>query len=47
MFTMQADNQFALQTVVVLISVNGYTVYDREVKTIQSFLDGLVLENCQ
>ena len=45
MFAMQANNQFALQTVVVLITVNGYPVYNNEIKSIQSFLERFVFEN--
>ena len=45
MFAMQANDQFALQTVVVHVTVNGHPVYNDEIKSVQSFLERFVLEN--
>lgn len=45
MFTMQANDQFAFQTVVVLVTVDGYSVYNNEIKSVQSFLERFVFEN--
>jgi hypothetical protein len=45
MFAMQANDQFALQTVVVLITVNRYPVYNNKIKAVQSFLERFVFEN--
>ena len=45
MFAMQANDQFAFQTVVVLITVDGFPVYDDEIKSVQSLLERFVFEN--
>ena len=34
MFAMQANDQFAFQAVVVLITVDGFPVYDDEIKSV-------------
>jgi hypothetical protein len=45
MFAMQANDQFAFQTVVVLITVDRFPVHNNEVKSVQSLLERFVFEN--
>ena len=45
MFAMQANDQFAFQTIVVFITVNGYPIYNNEIQSIQSFFERFVFEN--
>lgn len=45
MFAMQANDQFAFQTVVVFITVDGIPVHNNEIESVQRLLKRFVFEN--